>query len=490
MTITRHFIRNPEIKRLALCKVGANRQRIFLLKENGEEHAVAATAQLIKEPGDGWKTAYVPVAVPLSDEDPGMLGEPGTVDVWEPAEIAKAAHSFLSHGGEIIAKHFDTEVAPGVKLVENAVALADFKVGETIIKEGTWYVGLEFEGEARRLVDSGEIDAVSVEGLADRVLAKEADADPPARADEFDQLGTGDEALIAFMGDGGLDFIIAKADADHSSAVHPDLDRSPKKNWIDRLPKALGLAFKRSWIYRAAKHMAADSSMTIGRAIATAVNAAKRGCATGDLNFSGPQQVNPKSKAEMCAAVQVWNAMKAHNAGATVAKETLEALDRNLDAVDEPGWHRLAKAVGLSVEPEIEEIEGLHAEGGTVEDMEISDRVEAVEKSVKDLTDGFAKLTGDDGVLAKLAAGQDEIAKRLPEPEPTEPTNGELKEALAKAEESIGTLLKPLADRIEALESGDSSQDDPPARKREPEVIAKNSSGDPLAGTAAGIFFD
>lgn len=94
---------------------------------------------------------------------------------------------------------------------------------------------------------------------------------------------------------------------DHSSSFHADLNRSPKLNWVEKV----GGFPPGNWIYRAAKHLHADQGMTISRAIATAVNAAKKGCATGDLNFPGTQQVNAASRAQMCRAVAEWEAMKA-----------------------------------------------------------------------------------------------------------------------------------------------------------------------------------
>lgn len=47
------------------------------------------------------------------------------------------------------------------------------------------------------------------------------------------------------------------------------------------------------------------------RAIATAVNVVKKGCATGDLNFPGKQQVNVGTQAQWCAATAEWEAKKA-----------------------------------------------------------------------------------------------------------------------------------------------------------------------------------
>lgn len=86
----------------------------------------------------------------------------------------------------------------------------------------------------------------------------------------------------------------------------PLLNKPGVSNWVERyhaLPKG-------SWIRRTAEHLQ-GKGMADGRAIAVAVNAARRGCASGDLNFKGAQQVNAKSRAEMCAAYAVWKAAAA-----------------------------------------------------------------------------------------------------------------------------------------------------------------------------------
>lgn len=92
-------------------------------------------------------------------------------------------------------------------------------------------------------------------------------------------------------------------------------------NWVekyDALPKG-------SWIRRAAEHLR-GKGMPTGIAIATAVNAAKKMCATGDTNFPGLQQVNPKSRAEACAALATWNAARAR-ARADLSAEQVDAID-------------------------------------------------------------------------------------------------------------------------------------------------------------------
>ena len=93
------------------------------------------------------------------------------------------------------------------------------------------------------------------------------------------------------------------------------LERKPggPDNWIEReggLPR---------YIERIALHLVAKG-MSTSHAIATAVNVAKKSCATGDLNWPGIQNVNPGSRAEACAAVARWEAMKASAAGKRAAK--------------------------------------------------------------------------------------------------------------------------------------------------------------------------
>jgi 2'-5' RNA ligase len=113
------------------------------------------------------------------------------------------------------------------------------------------------------------------------------------------------------------DMELAANDADALIAAHPAHPWFAEEAWGDLaddavdgfnwVTKAGGLP---KYIKRIAKHLKAKG-MDASRAIATAVNAAKKMCATGDVNFPGKQQVNPGSKAEACAAVADWEAKKA-----------------------------------------------------------------------------------------------------------------------------------------------------------------------------------
>lgn len=81
------------------------------------------------------------------------------------------------------------------------------------------------------------------------------------------------------------------------------LDGEQLANWVE---KAGGLP---SFIKRITKHLE-EKGMDESRAVATAVNAARKMCATGDTSLPGEQDVNAGSRAEACAAVAEWERKK------------------------------------------------------------------------------------------------------------------------------------------------------------------------------------
>ena len=100
----------------------------------------------------------------------------------------------------------------------------------------------------------------------------------------------------------------------------PLTDKPGKTNWVQKYdalkPKGS------NWIRRTAEHLK-GKGMPDGQAIATAVNAAKKACSTGDLNFPGHQSVNPGSRAQACEAVRIWEAAKAKARAARVSEAEL-----------------------------------------------------------------------------------------------------------------------------------------------------------------------
>jgi hypothetical protein len=146
------------------------------------------------------------------------------------------------------------------------------------------------------------------------------------------------------------------------------LDRSPKKNWVEN---SGGLPM---YIRRIANHLHQEKGMQIGHAIAVAVNAAKKMCASGDLNFPGRQNVNSGSKAEACAAVAEWEKKKA---SARVSKgikgrkmEDWEFIDYLVEkmvpqelAITDEEFDRLSKELDHPDDPDTSDLEEFTVSG-------------------------------------------------------------------------------------------------------------------------------
>jgi len=175
-----HRLRDVDPVAIALCKKGANGQRIFLRKSEGEQLiTVAEGMALHKSAQPDWTTLYCVVAQPNTPENGGMLA-PDVVDVWDsPEEIRKAAHRLLKNQGYVNAEHGEGKVE--AHIVESAVALAPIPLDDITVPTGAWYVGIEPSVELRKAYDDGELTGVSLEGTGVRevvgVLPEAPDAD-------------------------------------------------------------------------------------------------------------------------------------------------------------------------------------------------------------------------------------------------------------------------------------------------------------------------
>jgi hypothetical protein len=163
-------------------------------------------------------------------------------------------------------------------------------------------------GEPQALVAAGAVlpvepASLDVDALAD-LLAEKLDARRTAG-----ELSAKHADLVAQLDDTPTVVAALLAEVDDSptrmAALFAELDEPAEDfNWVE---KAGGLP---KYIKRIATHLQ-EKGQDESRAIATAVNAVKKMCSTGDLNFPGSQQVNPDSQAEACAAVAEWEEKKA-----------------------------------------------------------------------------------------------------------------------------------------------------------------------------------
>jgi hypothetical protein len=121
---------------------------------------------------------------------------------------------------------------------------------------------------------------------------------------ELLELTAGAEDELEYVSQRALADLVIALDGDHpwfteSLDDDNDSDGFARKNWVT---KAGGLP---KYIARIEKHLR-GKGMGKSQAIATAVNAAKKMCSSGDTNFPGKQDVNPGSRAEACSAVAEW----------------------------------------------------------------------------------------------------------------------------------------------------------------------------------------
>ncbi len=176
---TRNALSDVNPLALTLCKQGANRQRIFLRKvaSTVAEHMLTLPAgrmPILKTADADWTTFYCVVAAPGAEEDPGMVGDQDSVDVWASSdEIRKAAHRLLKNGAFVNVEH-DGPAIEDCAIVESAIALGDFTVGDDTIAEGSWYVGIEPNEQLRKSIDDGLIEAISLEGSGVRTAIEKA----------------------------------------------------------------------------------------------------------------------------------------------------------------------------------------------------------------------------------------------------------------------------------------------------------------------------
>jgi hypothetical protein len=159
---------------------------------------------------------------------------------------------------------------------------------------------------------SSEIDySVLADAVAERVVARQAVTaallvDRDRLLGELDETPELVESLLDELDDeltfDEITFIdaVGEPSAEDISDVESSLTAAGRRtNWVEKtggLPK---------YIKRISKHLI-KKGMTESRAIAVAVNAVKKMCASGDTNLPGIQNVNAKSRAEACASVADW----------------------------------------------------------------------------------------------------------------------------------------------------------------------------------------
>lgn len=487
----RMLLSNVSVKALSLVEKGANRNQFFLFKSGDDDPGdviLAQSNEIVKasgEEGEPWSAAYVVVAAPDQEEDPGLFGDQDTVDVWaSPDEIRKAAHDFMRNGHLVNKMHEDLE--PHGQLVENAVALTDLTIetpdGPRTIAKGSWYVGIDPTPEGREAIDKGHFTGVSVQGKGTRVPA---DGDLVIKTDVDD----------------AQDFIEQRDWIAKDAILVPD--KPGPRNWIDRtgtgdLPKFIG---------DIAGDLITEKGKSTGEAIQLAVGIVRNWC-------HGQGNVTAQTRAKACAAAAEWEAKKAQShvskeqAGVLakigrwltggdcpdceqdpVAKRKFSADKRRelaskghamsdgsfpiencgdvsnavkLAKTDAQRRHTAKRAKALGCTDALPDSWGaLAKQAGTVGDVDEAQVKTLIEEATGPLGERIEKIETATESLPKLSEQLEDLSKRLPETDEKEQpaTKDDLQRAIDQAADEAIAKIKPLQEQIDQLASGDSTQD-------------------------------
>ncbi len=111
----------------------------------------------------------------------GVVLEPEIVDaqedIYSPEEVRKVAHRFLEEFRGLGLMH-QVSVNGQVKIVESYIALDDLRIGDEVVKKGTWLLGVHVLSDALwAQVKAGDFTGFSIGGSARRVPEPAATGD-------------------------------------------------------------------------------------------------------------------------------------------------------------------------------------------------------------------------------------------------------------------------------------------------------------------------
>jgi hypothetical protein len=462
-----------DVVAVSLCKGPANRKRIFLRKsEVDEKDLLTVTEQvpLIKVGGDDWRVVYTVVAEPDWEEQAGSGegAEVGKTDVWEnEQEILKAAHSFMRNGGLINFQH-QGQNACG-RVVENFVAHGDMTVdspeGVTVIKKGSWVVGIEPDDLMRRMIEDGTIEGVSYEGVGTRTtIAKATQTTSNTPSKDPSKKGAAYRVCKncgAKMGlkagkcpSCGKSYVSKMAHEPTVPPGGPGLFRMKGK----QLPAYIQHVFN-DLVENGHPHEGATYRLAIGIV---------KNWARGSDGKGG--KVNADTQAKAVAAIAEWEKLKTQAKADNLKKSVPSGGTMNL-------LTKIAKAVGVSDEDLqdnlsdeekalLAQTDTLSGEGKTEEenDVPLTDEQKQALEQVPSLTEKIegteskvVELTKDDGRLAALEANVAAILERLPSKD-EEQSEEEQRTELEKSVEKLQADLHKAEADLAKLAEGDTAQ--------------------------------
>ena len=149
-------ITDAKISFVSLVDKAANKRQFLLKKAEDGKASFTTYGRIVKMDADNHYVTGI-VYEPMEEDSHGnyMTAE----------EITKAAYWFSKNGDKVDLQH-SFEPLNNATVVENWVAKADFKIGDEIVKEGTWLMTVEVADEGVwDSIEKGDITGFSMGGL-------------------------------------------------------------------------------------------------------------------------------------------------------------------------------------------------------------------------------------------------------------------------------------------------------------------------------------
>ena len=149
-------ITDAKISFVSLVDKAANKRQFLLKKAEDGQASFTTYGRIVKTDAENHYVTGI-VYEPMEEDSHGnyMTAE----------EITKAAYWFAKNGDKVDLQH-SFEPLDNATVVENWVAKADFKIGDEVIKEGTWLMTVEVSDESVwEGIEKGEITGFSMGGL-------------------------------------------------------------------------------------------------------------------------------------------------------------------------------------------------------------------------------------------------------------------------------------------------------------------------------------
>lgn len=149
-------ITDAKIQFVSLVDKAANKRQFLLKKAEDGKAVFTSYGRIVKTDTENHYVTGI-VYEPMEEDSHGnyMTAE----------EITKAAYWFAKNGDKVDLQH-SFEPLENAAVVENWIAKADFKIGDEVIKEGTWLMTVEVtDPDIWEDIEKGEITGFSMGGL-------------------------------------------------------------------------------------------------------------------------------------------------------------------------------------------------------------------------------------------------------------------------------------------------------------------------------------